>query len=545
MTGEIEDFGAYDYIIVGAGSAGCVLANRLSADPSVSVLLLEAGGPDDWIWLHVPVGYLYCMGDPRADWAFKTAPEPGLGGRALNYPRGKTLGGSSAINGMIYMRGQAADYDRWRQLGLAGWGWDDVLPYFRRSEDHVDGATEHHGAGGELRVERQRLSWEVLEAVRDAAEQAGVPKSADFNRGDNLGSGYFEVTQKGGLRWSAATAFLKPARYRRNLRIVSNAQAERILIEDRRAAGVQLRIGARRARARARGEVLLCAGAIGSPQLLQLSGVGPGALLQAHGVEPVADLPAVGENLQDHLQIRCAYQVSGVSTLNTRAASLLGKARIGLEYVLRRSGPMAMAPSQLGLFAPSDPSKETADLEWHVQPLSLDKFGDPLHPFDAVTMSVCNLRPESRGTVRITSPDPGAHPEIRPNYLSTPGDRATAARAIRFTRRIMAQEALAAYGPREFAPGAEAESDEALAEAAGRIGTTIFHPVGTVRMGVDADAPLDAEMRLRGVERVRVVDGSAMPLITSGNTHAPIVMMAEKAADMILAAHRAAVMDHA
>ena len=538
MAEEIEDFGAYDYVIVGAGSAGCVLANRLSADPDVKVLLLEAGGPDDWIWFHVPVGYLYCMGDPRADWGFKTDAEPGLGGRALNYPRGKTLGGCSSINGMIYMRGQAADYDGWRQMGLVGWGWDDALPYFKRSEDHFGGASEHHGAGGELRVEKQRLSWEILEAVREAAAAAGVPKTEDFNRGDNFGGGYFEVTQKSGWRWSAASAFLKPARYRRNLRIETGAMAERVVIEEGRATGLLARIGGRRVLARAGGEVILAAGAIGSPQLLQLSGVGPGALLQNCGIETLVDRPAVGGNLQDHLQIRCAYRVSGASTLNTRSASLIGKAMIGLEYAATRSGPMAMAPSQLGLFAHSDPSIATPDLEWHVQPLSLEKFGEPLDPFDAVTMSVCNLRPQSRGEVMISSPDPAAAPVIRPNYLSTEGDRLTAARAIRFTRLIMGQEPLRRYRPEEVKPGPGIETDDALAEAAGRIGTTIFHPVGTARMGVDDDAPLDAELRVRGVGGLRVVDGSAMPTITSGNTHAPIMMMAERASDLIRAARR-------
>ncbi|MCI4664814.1 MAG: GMC family oxidoreductase N-terminal domain-containing protein [Neomegalonema sp.] len=539
MNTEIEEFGVYDYVIVGAGSAGCVLANRLSADPDVKVLLLEAGGPDDWIWFHVPVGYLYCMGDPRADWAFKTEPEAGLGGRALNYPRGKALGGCSSINGMIYMRGQAADYDGWRQLGLSGWGWDDVLPYFIRSEDHVDGASDLHGGGGELRVERQRLSWEILEAVREAAAAAGVPKTDDFNRGDNFGGGYFQVTQKSGWRWSASTAFLKPVRYRRNLRIETGAQAEQVVIEQGRATGLIARIGGRRVRAKASGEVILAAGAIGSPQLLQLSGVGPGALLQSLGIETLLDRPAVGGNLQDHLQIRCAYRVEGVSTLNTRSASLFGKAMIGLEYAALRSGPMAMAPSQLGLFAYSDPSVASPDLEWHVQPLSLDKFGDPLDAFDAVTMSVCNLRPESRGEVMIASADPTQPPQIRPNYLSTPGDRLTAARGIRFTRKIMAQEPLQQYQPNEFKPGLECETDDELADAAGRIGTTIFHPVGTVRMGTDADAPLDGELRVNGVAGLRVVDGSAMPRITSGNTHAPIVMMAEKASDLIRAARRA------
>ena len=520
-----------DYIIVGAGSAGCVLANRLSAHSKV--VLLEAGGKDNYHWIHIPMGYLYCIGNPRTDWGFRTAEEPGLNGRSLLYPRGRVLGGCSSINGMIYIRGQAADYDHWRQMGNPGWGWDDVLPYFKKSEDYVDGADEMHGAGGEWRVEDQRLHWEVLDDFLAAAVQAGLPETTDFNTGDNEGVGYFRVNQRAGFRWNTAKAFLRPVKER--LRVETLAQTEKVLIEGGRAVGVQYRQNGVVKELRAGREVILCAGAVGSPQILQLSGIGPGALLQDHGIEVVLEQPQIGANLQDHLQIRCAYKVHGATTLNTLSASLWGKAKIALEYAARRTGPMSMSPSQLGAFARSGPDVATPDLQYHIQPISLDAFGQPLHPFDAITASVCNLRPESRGFVRIGSPDPTAHPVIQPNYLSAERDRRVAADAIRFTRRIVAQEAMAKYRPEEFKPGPGIDGDAALAKAAGDIGTTIFHPVGTVRMGSDAEAPLDPQLRLRGVKGLRVVDASVMPTITSGNTNAPVIMIAEKAADMIRA----------
>lgn len=530
---EPRDLGRYDYIIVGAGSAGCVLANRLSADPDVSVLLLEAGGKDDYLWVHVPVGYLYCMGNPRTDWGFVTEPEPALNGRSLMYPRGRILGGCSSINGMIYMRGQALDYDGWRQSGNVGWGWDDVLPLFKRAEDHYAGAAPVHGAGGEWRVERQRLSWTILDAFRDAAVQAGLPAIPDFNTGDNEGVAYFEVNQRAGVRWNAAKAFLRPARRRPNLTIVTDAEVQALILEEGRAAGVSLRHHGLPATARADGEVILAAGAIGSPHLLQLSGIGPGELLAAHGVTPVHPLPGVGENLQDHLQLRCIYRVEGVETLNQRAGTLAGRIGIAWEYLTRRSGPMSMAPSQLGAFAKSDPSNETPNLEYHVQPLSLDKFGDPLHPFPAFTASVCNLRPDSRGSVRLTAPTARQAPAIRPNYLATESDRRVAADAIRLTRRIVGQPALARYSPEEVVPGATIAGEDALVRAAGAIGTTIFHPVGTCKMGSDPMAVVDDRLRVHGVAGLRVIDASIMPTITSGNTAAPTMMIAEKGAELI------------
>jgi len=529
--------GDYDYIIVGAGSAGCVLANRLSADPSARVLLLEAGGHDNWIWFHIPVGYLFAIGNPRADWMFKTEPEAGLNGRSLNYPRGKVIGGCSAINAMIYMRGQAADYDHWRQLGLTGWSWDDVLPAFKKHEDHFLGAGDSHAVGGEWRIERQRVSWEILTAFRQAAAQAGVKPIEDFNCGDNEGSCLFHVTQKRGRRWSSARGFLKPVLGRPNLRLETGCLVERVELDGKRAVAIAWRQDGALKRAACRREVILSAGSIGSTQLLLLSGVGPAAALQDLGIPVVLDRPGVGENLQDHLQLRLIYKVSGVKTLNETYHAPLGRLLMALEYAVLRRGPLTMAPSQLGLFTRSDPRRERANIQFHVQPLSLDRFGEPLHTFPAFTASVCNLQPTSRGHVRLRSPDPTAAPAIKPNYLATPEDRAVAADSIRAARRIVAQPALARFSPIEHLPGPAVGDDEAsLVKAAGDIGTTIFHPVGTAKMGRDGDplAVVDERLRVRGLDRLRVVDASIMPTITSGNTAAPTMMIAEKGAGFIL-----------
>jgi len=533
MSGQATSIGTFDYVIVGAGSAGCVLANRLSADPDVKVLLLEAGGKDNYVWIHIPVGYLYTMNNPRTDWRFQTEAEAGLNGRVLNYPRGRVLGGCSSINGMIYMRGQARDYDHWRQLGNTGWAWDDVLPYFMRMEDFAPGADEMHGAGGEWRVENQRLSWEILDAFREAAAEVGIPKTDDFNRGNNEGCGYFQVNQRRGVRWNASRAFLRPIADRKNLVVLTGAQTERVRLAGKRAVGVEFRQNGGLKFAEVAGEVILAAGAIGSPHILQLSGIGPGDVLSDHGIAVQQDIPGLGRNLQDHLQLRLIYKVSGVPTLNERANSLIGKAGMGLEYALFKRGPMTMAPSQLGAFAKSDASRETPNLEYHVQPLSLEKFGEPLHPFPAFTASVCNLRPESRGEVRLRSADPADKPIIRPNYLSTPEDRHVAADSIRLTRKIVGAPALQKYQPDEFKPGGLFRSEEELARIAGDIGTTIFHPVGTCRMGDDPQGVVDARLRLRGIEGLRVIDASVMPTITSGNTNAPTMMIAEKGAAML------------
>jgi len=529
-------FGSFDYVIVGAGSAGCVLANRLSADPEVSVLLIEAGGRDDWIWIHIPVGYLYCINNPRTDWCYRTEPCDGLNGRSIIYARGKVLGGCSSINAMVYMRGQRHDYDEWAALtGDSGWNWEAVLPVFRKSEDHWRGADEAHGASGEWRVEQQRLEWEILNSFRTAMTECGIPPTDDFNRGDNEGAGKFEVTQRRGVRLNASKAFLHPVVHRKNLTVVTDAQVARLRLQGKRAIGVEFVRGGEMQFAEARIETVLAAGSIGSTQILQLSGIGPAPLLQRHGIAVAHELPGVGENLQDHLQLRMGFKVQNVLTLNKLANSWIGKAKMALEYALFRTGPLTMAPSQLGGFTRSSPEHATPNIEYHVQPLTLDKFGDPLHRFPAFTASVCNLRPTSRGHIRIKSADFRDAPEIQPNYLSTAEDHKVAVDSLRLTRKIARAPALARYSPDEFLPGPAVQSDEELKRAAGDIGTTIFHPIGTLKMGRDDDpmTVVDSRLRLRGVERLRVVDASIMPTITSGNTAAPVMMIAERGAEMI------------
>lgn len=524
---------AYDYLIVGAGPAGCLLANRLSADPGCSVLLIEAGGRDNYPWIHIPVGYLYCIGNPRTDWCYSTEADPGLHGRSLKYPRGRVLGGSSSINGMIYMRGQAGDYDAWAAAGNAGWAWRDVLPLFTRSENHFAGASDLHGGDGEWRVEQQRLAWEILEAFRAAAAQSGIASVDDFNGGDNEGCSYFQVNQKRGVRWNASKAFLRDIRQRPNLQVLTGAEAERLELEGGRASTLHLRWQGQVVRVRSRREIVLCAGTIGSPALLQRSGIGPRSLLERLGIGVKHELAGVGENLQDHLQLRLIYRVEGVKTLNRIAATPWGKLGMGLEYLLKRSGPLSMAPSQLGAFAKSDPGQARANLQYHVQPLSLERFGEPLHDFPAFTASVCNLRPHSRGRVGITSVDAAVAPMIQPNYLSDERDLQVAADAIRLTRRIVASPALAGYRPEEYKPGPQYQSQSDLQRAAGEIGTTIFHPVGTCAMGQGKGAVVDARLRVHGIAGLRVVDASIMPTIVSGNTCSPVLMIAEKAAQMI------------
>ncbi|WP_010484741.1 GMC family oxidoreductase [Pseudomonas sp. S9] len=525
---------SYDYLIVGAGPAGCLLANRLSADPSVQVLLLEAGGRDNYPWIHIPVGYLYCIGNPRTDWCYDTVAEPGLNGRSLKYPRGRVLGGSSSINGMIYMRGQRQDYDGWAAAGNQGWAWNDVLPIFKRSENHYGGESALHGGQGEWRVEQQRLKWDVLESFRQAAAQTGIASVEDFNGGDNEGCSYFQVNQRRGVRWNASKAFLRGIEQRSNLHIVTGADVQRVILAEGRAQGLNVHLQGREHSIKARREVILCAGAIGSPALLQRSGIGPRPLLARLGIAVQHELAGVGQNLQDHLQLRLVYKVSGVRTLNQIASKLTGKMAMGLEYLLKRSGPLAMAPSQLGAFARSSDEQTSANLQYHVQPLSLERFGEPLHDFPAFTASVCNLRPFSRGKVEINSLDSTAMPLIQPNYLSDERDLQVAAEAIRLTRRIVAAPALAAFRPEEYKPGPSYQTEEDLYRAAAEIGTTIFHPVGTCKMGQGTDAVVDDRLCVHGIAGLRVADASIMPSIVSGNTCSPVLMIAEKAAQMIM-----------
>jgi choline dehydrogenase len=539
-----EAFGEFDYIVLGAGSAGCVLANRLSKDPKNRVLLLEAGGKDNYIWIHVPVGYLYTMMNPRTDWCYHTAPQPFLNDKVIGWPRGRVLGGSSSINGMLYIRGQAADYDHWRQLGNEGWGWDDVLPYFKRSEDYYAGPDTVHGSGGEWRVEAPRVKWKVLDAFRDAAEAVGIPKIDDFNRGDNNGSAYFRVNQRKGWRVSTATAFLRPAAGRANLRVQTGALIRRAVVQDGEARGVEFDVAGRTFYASASGEVILSAGTIGSPAILERSGIGDGARLRALGIEPVAHLQGVGENLQDHLAWRLVYKVDGTGTLNSRANSLIGKASIGLEYLLFRTGPMALAPTQLGVFTRSDARFATPNIQYNVQPLSLKEWGAPLDPFPAFTISVCDLRPQSRGTCHITSAEVHANPEIQPLYLSAEADRRVALESIRLTRRIVSQAPLQRYNATEIRPGPKVQSDTDLVASLEGIASTVFHPVGTAKMGTDALSVVDPQLRVHGIRSLRVVDASVMPLVVSGNTNSPTIMIAEKGADMILQSARQGKVSH-
>jgi choline dehydrogenase len=530
----VREFGSFDYVVVGAGSAGCLLANRLSRDPAVRVLLLEAGGRDDYFWIPIPVGYLYTIANPRTDWCYKTEPDEHLAGRSIHYARGRVLGGCSSINAMIYMRGQKEDWDHWASLGNRGWAWDDVLPIFKSLEDYERGATDGYGAGGEVRIEDPRVRWDILDAWREAAAECGVAPIKVFNNGDNSGCAYFQMNQKRGRRWSATNAFLRPALQRPNLTVVTDAHATKVRMEGRAAIGIEFVKEKAPMFAAARRETILAAGAIGTPQLLQISGIGNGAHLQALGIPVVHELKGVGENLQDHLQIRLQYKVKNAKTLNGVANSWIGKATMAAEYFLLRTGPLTMPPSQLGAFAKSDPAQPTANIEWHVQPLSLDKFGDPLHSFPAITPSVCNLRPSSRGWVRVHSPKPDEYPEIRLNYLSTEEDRRIAVQGIRFTRQIMAAKAMSKYTPEEYRPGASITNDNELARAAGELGTTIFHPVGTCKMGNDPMAVVDDELRVHGIGRLRVIDASVFPQITSGNTNAPTYVIAEKGARAIL-----------
>ena len=528
----------FDFIIVGAGTAGCLLANRLSANGKYTVALLEAGGSDNYHWVHIPVGYLYCMGNKRTDWLYKTTKQKGLNGRELNYPRGKVMGGCSSINGMIYMRGQANDYDQWRQMGNEGWSWDDVLPYFKNMEDSYEGENKFHGSGGEWKVNQQRLSWEVLDSFKEATIEAGIPQVDDFNEGNNFGVSYFKVNQNNGLRWNTVKAFLKPVKNRKNLRVISKCEVSKIILKNKKAKGVKVFRNGKSEEIYVNREIILSSGSIGSPKILELSGIGNPNILSKLGIDTEVESKNIGENLQDHLQLRVIYELENAKTLNQKANSFIGKLGIGLEYALKRTGPMSMAPSQLGLFAMSDKSHETPNLQFHVQPLSLDKFGEPLHNFPGLTASVCNLNPQSRGNVHIVSKDYKIAPSIDPNYLSAEQDKIVAAQSIKLARKIISQPAMKKYNPKEYAPGIQFQSEDDLKKVAGDIGTTIFHPVGTCAMGTNVSSVTDSNLKVRGVEGLRIADASIMPTITSGNTNAPTLMIAEKASEMILKSNK-------
>ena len=528
----------FDFIIVGAGTAGCLLANRLSANGKYTVALLEAGGSDNYHWVHIPVGYLYCMGNKRTDWLYKTTKQKGLNGRELNYPRGKVMGGCSSINGMIYMRGQANDYDQWRQMGNEGWSWDDVLPYFKNMEDSYEGENVFHGSGGEWKVNQQRLSWEVLDSFKEATIEAGIPQVDDFNEGNNFGVSYFKVNQNDGLRWNTVKAFLKPVKNRKNLRVISKCEVSKIILKNKKAKGVKVFRNGKSEEIYVNREIILSSGSIGSPKILELSGIGNPNILSKLGIDTEVESKNIGENLQDHLQLRVIYELENAKTLNQKANSFIGKLGIGLEYAFKRTGPMSMAPSQLGLFAMSDKSHETPNLQFHVQPLSLDKFGEPLHNFPGLTASVCNLNPQSRGNVHIVSKDYKIAPSIDPNYLSAEKDKIVAAQSIKLARKIISQPAMKKYNPKEYAPGIQFQSEDDLKKVAGDIGTTIFHPVGTCAMGTNVSSVTDSNLKVRGVEGLRIADASIMPTITSGNTNAPTLMIAEKASEMILKSNK-------
>jgi choline dehydrogenase len=524
----------YDYIIVGAGSSGCVLANRLSADPANRVLLLEAGGPDRNPWIHIPIGYYRTMHDPALTWGYQTDPDPGIGGRRIVWPRGRVLGGSSSINGLVYIRGQREDYDQWRQMGNAGWSYDDVLPLFRRAEDQERGEDDLHGTGGPLKVSDIRDRRPICDALIEAAAQIGIPRNDDFNGATQEGAGYFQTTSRDRRRCSSAVAYLKPARRRPNLEVRTHALACRVLFEDGRATGVAYLRGGREEKVLAGREVILSGGAINSPQLLQLSGVGPPARLRELGIDVVLDAPGVGTDLQDHFQVRAIYELNKSWSVNDEVNSIWRRLGIGLRYVLGATGPMTFSAGAAGAFTRTRSELAAPDVQYHFIPFSAEGPGQGLHPFPGVLLSVCQLRPESRGEILIRSPDPREHPSIRPNYLDTELDRRTIVAGMRIARRMSRAPAFAQHLLREREPGESLESDEELLDFARTRGNTIFHPTSTCRMGQDERAVVDERLRVHGLRGLRVADCSIMPGVVSGNTNAPAIMIGEKASDMVL-----------